>query len=324
MNKNVPYFVNEKALCESRNIGANTDVGAFSHILPGAKIGKDCNISDHVYIENDVIIGDNVTIKSGVQLCDGIRIETNSLICSNVSLASDLFPQSNTHPDHTSLTVVQSGASIGANSSIQTGVTVGYNALVAAGAVVTKDVPPHAVVTGNPAYIVNYRASGERAEHGLIEAELVNNDINAENAKYKKQIGVGECALWPLRTYDDMRGFLTVIEFDQDLPFRPQRCFFVYDVPGHNVRGEHAHRACDQFLIALHGELSIVVDDGKQRKEVRLDNQSVGLYLPAGIWGIQYKFSKDAVLAVYTSHPYQSDDYIREYGEFLRYIEQKT
>lgn len=316
------FFVHEKGICESANVGEGTKVWAFAHVLSGARIGADCNICDHVFIENDVIVGDKVTIKCGVQLWDGIRVEDDVFIGPNVTFANDLFPRSKQYPKDFLQTVIQEGASIGANATILPGVTVGRKAMVGAGAVVTKNVPPHAVVVGNPGRIISYRASdgvAGRMEPGDIAKPEVCEDITV-----KVPLAVGDCALWPMPGFDDMRGSLMVADFAHNLPFQPQRCFFVHDVQSHKVRGEHAHRNCEQFLVAVHGELSVVVDDGLQRKEVRLDSPSVGLYMPAGIWGIQYKFSADAVLVVFASHPYQADDYIREYSEFLMHVGQKS
>ena len=126
--------------------------------------------------------------------------------------------------------------------------------------------------------------------------------------------------MWSLPRFRDLRGALVPIEFQHDLPFIPKRQFFVFSVPGYKVRGEHAHKKCNQFLLALHGALSVVVDNGSEACEVRLSSPSIGLLMPAGIWGIQYKFSKDAVLAVYASEAYDSTDYIRTYDDFKEYI----
>jgi len=321
MKKTPTHFVHDNALCESENIGAGTRIWAFSHILPKAYIGEECNICDHVFIENDVVVGNRVTIKSGVQLWDGIRVEEDVFIGPNATFANDLFPRSKQYPNNFLPTVIQKGASIGANATILPGITIGQKSMVGAGAVVTKNVPPHAVVVGNPAYIINYHADNTFSE------QLNNNDLSKTNISQtqinKKPLGVGKCALWPLPAFDDMRGNLMVAEFEKNLPFQPKRCFFVHDVPSHKVRGEHAHRACEQFLVAVHGELSVVVDDGSQRKEVLLNKASIGLYMPAGIWGVQYKFSSDAVLAVFASHSYQSEDYIRAYNDFLQYVNNK-
>ena len=103
-----------------------------------------------------------------------------------------------------------------------------------------------------------------------------------------------------------------------DIPFLPARLFSVYDISSYEVRGEHAHYECRQFLIALHGAVSVVVDDGINAKETRLDTPGVGLYLPPMTWSIQYKFTDDAVLFVMASHPYSADDYIRDYDLFLK------
>lgn len=265
-----------------------------------------------------MIVGDRVTIKSGVQLWDGVRIEDGVFIGPNATFTNDLFPRSKDHSKAFLQTVVKAGASIGANVTILPGTTIGNKALVGAGAVVTKNVPPHAVVVGNPAHIINYRASLGNAEQ--VELKNIEKSFSSGNTNGKVSLGIGGCELWTMPSIDDMRGSLMVAEFSENLPFQPQRCFFVHDVKSHKVRGEHAHRVCEQFLIAIHGELSVVVDNGSQRKEVHLGQPSVGLYMPAGIWGIQYKFSSDGVLVVFASHPYQADDYIRDYSEFLKYV----
>jgi len=131
-------------------------------------------------------------------------------------------------------------------------------------------------------------------------------------------LGVGGSALWRLPHFRDDRGSLVVAELPTDLPFAPRRIFTVYDVPSYDVRGEHAHRECRQLLLATHGALSVVVDDGKETREVRLDVPTVALYMPPMIWGVQYKFTPDAVLLVLASHPYAPDDYIRDRAEFVK------
>jgi UDP-2-acetamido-3-amino-2,3-dideoxy-glucuronate N-acetyltransferase len=315
------YFVHDYAICESKDVGKNTRIWAFAHILPNAQIGAECNVCDHVFIENDVVLGDRVTIKSGVQLWDGVRIEDDVFIGPNATFINDLYPRSKKYPNEFLQTIIHKGASIGANATILPGVTIGQQAMIGAGAVVTKNVPPHAVVIGNPAYIINYNTDSLKDFHGTGHG-FIKDDV-FETQENRQPLAIGKCALWALPAFDDMRGNLMAAEFAQNLPFQPKRCFFVYDVPSHKIRGEHAHKNCEQFLIAVHGELSVVVDDGVQRKEIRLDRPSMGLYMPAKIWGIQYKFSSDAVLAVFASHPYQSEDYIRVYSDFLRYIGQE-
>lgn len=149
-------FCHSHALVEAEKIGAGTRVWAFAHVLPGAVIGRDCNVCDHVFIENDVIIGDRVTIKCGVQIWDGLRIEDDVFIGPNATFTNDLFPRSKVYPETFTQTLLSRGASIGANATILAGITIGTGAMVGAGAVVTKDVPAGAIVVGNPARIKGY------------------------------------------------------------------------------------------------------------------------------------------------------------------------
>lgn len=156
-------FVHPQALCESSNVGEGTRIWAFAHILPGARIGKNCNICDGVFVENDVVIGDNVTIKCGVQVWDGITVEDNVFIGPNATLTNDMYPKSRNADWKLLRTVLRTGCSIGANATILPGIEIGESAMIGAGAVVTKSVPSFAVVVGNPARIVGTKvpAQGE-------------------------------------------------------------------------------------------------------------------------------------------------------------------
>jgi UDP-2-acetamido-3-amino-2,3-dideoxy-glucuronate N-acetyltransferase len=309
------YFVHDTALCESSDIGEKTTIWAFVHILPGARIGRNCNICDHVFIEGDVVIGDNVTVKCGVQLWDGVRIEDNVFIGPNVTFANDLFPRSKMRPEKYLVTVIEKGASLGANATILPGITVGTGAMVGAGSVVTKNVPPYAIVAGNPARIISY-CQTDSIDYSQTSA------VSSSSANKIIPLNVNKCELWHLPSFTDMRGSITVNEFSENLPFAPKRCFFVYGVESNKIRGEHAHKICEQFLIAVHGKVSALIDDGVKRKEITLDSSTTGLYMPAGTWGVQYNFSSDAVLCVFASHSYSNNDYIRDYSEFIKYIEE--
>jgi acetyltransferase-like isoleucine patch superfamily enzyme len=301
-------FVHPQGLCESPTVGDGTRIWAFAHVLPGARIGRDCNVCDHTFIEGDVVIGDRVTVKSGVQLWDGVRLGNNVFVGPNATFTNDHFPRSKQRPERYLETFVEDGASIGANATILPGIRIGRSAMVGAGAVVTKNVPANAIVVGNPAVIVGYQTdTGAPTEPVIASGDLTD----------RHPLGVGDCALMPLRALGDMRGGLTPIEFAQDLPFVPRRSFLVYDVPSRRVRGEHAHKVCAQFLVAVHGRLNVMVDDGQNRIEVVLEDQRTGLYLSPMVWGVQYRFDRDTVLLVFASHPYDASDYIRDYEEFL-------
>lgn len=147
------YYAHPQSIVETVTVGEGTRIWAFTHVLPGALIGRDCNICDHVFIENDVIVGDRVTVKCGVQLWDGIRLEDDVFIGPNATFTNDIFPRSKQQFELL-LTVVRRGASVGANSTILPGITVGEGAMIGAGSVVTRDVPPHALVVGNPARVI--------------------------------------------------------------------------------------------------------------------------------------------------------------------------
>jgi len=146
-----PINIHTLADVQSDHIGEGTNVWQFCVILPGAVIGKNCNINALTLIENDVIIGDNVTIKSGVQIWDGLRLGDNVFIGPNVTFTNDFLPRSKVKPTAFLKTHVDSHASIGANATIIGGVTIGEYAMVGAGSVVTKDVSAHALIYGNPA-----------------------------------------------------------------------------------------------------------------------------------------------------------------------------
>ena len=302
-------FVHSHGICESATIGEGTRVWAFAHVLPGAKIGRDCNVCDHVFIENDVIAGDRVTIKSGVQLWDGLRIGDDVFIGPNVSFSNDKYPRSKHYQSVVLQTHIGRGASIGSGAVILPGLRIGAGAMVGAGAVVTQDVPARAIVSGNPARIVAYTDTPKNLEGASRARTSVLGEVTPTSVR-----GV---SLHRVPFAEDLRGRLSAVEFSRHVPFAPRRFFMVFDVPGKEVRGEHAHRRCHQFLLCARGSLSVVVDDGAAREEILLDQPEVGLYVPPMTWAIQYRYSPDGLLVVLASDPYDPDDYIRDYDEFL-------
>lgn len=300
-------MIHPSADVQTEHVGDGSNIWQFVVVLPRAKIGRDCNICAQVFIENDVVVGDRVTIKNGVQLWDGIRVDDDVFIGPNVTFTNDKFPRSKQHLASLLTTHICAGASLGGGSTILPGLKVGQGAMVGAGAVVTRSVPANAIVVGNPARIVGY----------------VNTDSWGANANFTPERGgskeskVSGVRLFTLPRITDIRGSLTVGEFDRSIPFEAKRYFMVFDVPSVETRGEHAHRECHQFLICIRGKVSVVADDGKNREEFVLDAPNIGLHLPPLVWGIQYKYSADAVLVVFASHYYDDGDYIRDYNQFL-------
>jgi dTDP-4-dehydrorhamnose 3,5-epimerase-like enzyme len=116
---------------------------------------------------------------------------------------------------------------------------------------------------------------------------------------------------------EDLRGALTFGEIEKHLPFKPRRFFVVFDVPSREVRGEHAHRELHEFLVCLRGSCAIALDDGESHDEVVLDTPTLGLHVPPKLWRVHYKYSPDAMLLALCSDAYDSEDYVRDYDQFL-------
>jgi WxcM-like, C-terminal len=216
--------------------------------------------------------------------------------------------------------VVRENVTIDAAAVIGAGVTIGQGAWVRAGAVVLRSVPANAVVEGNPAQVVGYLdGDGTRKRP---DPRHIHVDTFGHLARPSRvPLGVGESALFLMRRIADARGALTVGEVPTEVPFSPARYFVVFDVPSLELRGEHAHKQCQQFLICLHGSCRVLLDDGENRCEVTLDRPDAGVFMPEMIWGTQYRYTPDAVLLVFASRTYEADDYIRTYDEFISEVE---
>lgn len=296
-------FVHDKAICESNNVGVGTRIWPFAHVLPGARIGQDCNICENVFVENDVIVGDRVTIKCGVQLWDGVRLGCDVFIGPNATLTNDRLPRSKKYQEAVLQTVIEDGASIGANATLLPGISIGAFAIVAAGAVVTRNVPAHALVAGNPARIMRFVS-----ERGKL--------VTSHSCAVEVPLTLPHCHFIKFKSHKNESGTLIAVEHDGDLPFRPRRTFILQNIRPGQSRGNHGHRTCSQLLQVVSGHVSVLIDDGENREEILLNDTAVGLYLPPMIWCSIYGFSKGSVLQVYASHPYDDADYIRSYSNF--------
>ncbi|MCU0349779.1 MAG: acetyltransferase [Flavobacterium sp.] len=163
------FFIHDLADVKTTNIGDQTKIWQFCVIFEDTTIGSNCNICANVLIENKVTIGNNVTIKSGVQIWDGVIIEDDVFIGPNVTFTNDLIPRSKVYPLQFNETIIEKGASIGANSTLLSGLKIGKHSFVGAGSVVTKNIPAYTIWYGNPAKHRGYITS----EGNIINLLLV-------------------------------------------------------------------------------------------------------------------------------------------------------
>jgi len=129
---------------------------------------------------------------------------------------------------------------------------------------------------------------------------------------------VFDCAVIELGKIENDRGNLTVTQSLETVPFDIKRVFYLYDIPGGEARGAHAHKRCHQFLVAASGSFEIALDDGTNKRTVFLNRPFMGLHIPPGIWAAEQEFSSGAVCLVLASEPYEEEDYIRSYQEYLK------
>ena len=297
-------MINKTADVQTNEIGDCTIIHQFAVVMPNTKIGEECVIQSHVYIDSNVVVANRVKIGNGARFFTGTVLEDDVDIGPNVVVGSSPYLLS----AEVGSTVIRKGAWIGANSTLHPGINVGAGAQIAAGTVVTNDVPPKSIVSGSPAKIVGYTGTEEK------KTSITGQAGSLESSKVK---GV---QLHRIQNVKDLRGDLAAIEWERELPFTPKRAFFVYNVPNSSVRGEHAHKACHQFLLCLHGSIAVIVDDGQRREEFLLNEPHIGIHIPPKVWGIQYKYSSDAVLFVLASHEYDPTDYLRDYDDYLEYM----
>lgn len=276
-----------------------------ARVHAGATVAASAMLGDFVVAYPGADIGEHCRVRGYTQLWPGVRLEAGAELGPGVTLEAP-------EPGADAAIVIGPGVRVGAGALICRGVRLGQGAQVAAGAVVAQNVPPYAIVSGAPARITDYVQNASRAP--ALDWH--------QRASFPQQpsvvpLGVGGATLHRFKFLQDPRGDLSVGEFEKEIPFLPKRYFLVLNVPSDKTRGEHAHRACHQFLVCVKGSCAVVVDDLEQRCEVLLDAPDVGVYLPPMTWGIQYKYSSDAVLLVFASHYYAADDYIRDYDVFV-------
>ena len=184
--------------------------------------------------------------------------------------------------------------------------------MIGAGAVVTRDVPPGVIVTGNPARIrhrVADRPGANGAAHAAAAADAAAESLPVLTANGARVMSI------PVVT--DSRGALSYAQVGDELPFEVRRYFLLFDVPAGAIRGAHAHRELEQYIVCVHGSCRVIVDDGAHRDELRLSAPDRGVYLPPLLWTTVVPDSQDTAVIVLASAEYDPDDYIRDYDEFL-------
>ena len=273
-------FIHKLADVQTSKIGDGTTIWQFVVVLENASIGENTNVCSHCFVENDVVVGDRVTVKNGVQLWDGIRVGNDVFIGPNVTFTNDKYPRSKSYPDEFLQTTICDGASIGGGATILPGLTIGPGAIVGAGSVVTKSVPANAIVTGNPARIAHFDAK-------QIDPQELEKLANTKVPSSYRLPGFKAACLINVNEINNELGSLVVSEFAEHFPFQPKRLFQISGVPSHAVRGSHAHHQCHQLLICTQGSCSVLVDDGVNRVEIKLDRQNIGVYMPPRTWGTQ-------------------------------------
>jgi UDP-2-acetamido-3-amino-2,3-dideoxy-glucuronate N-acetyltransferase len=281
---------------------ADAVIGAHAVVEAGAAIGARCRIGAGAFVGAGVMLGDEVEVGA------------------NATLASAHGSAASGSAAATAHTRVADGVRIGAGATVVAGVAVHTGAWIKPGAVVTRAVPPGAIVEGNPAVMTGHvgAVEGPTADRRVARARAASHEP-AED--WIQPTAVEGVAIYNFPVIKDMRGDLTVGEFDRQIPFKPLRYFMVFDVPSREIRGEHAHHTCHEFLVCVRGQCAVAADDGTHRVEVLLDTPARGVYLPPMTWRVHYKYSPDAILLVFASHHYDPSDYVRDYGEFMRLVQ---
>lgn len=249
--------------------------------------------------------GDLSAFDSSIRVGPNSYIGPNVIVGKNVSVGARVTITAGPS-GASSRTSIEEGVAIGDGAVVSGPLQVGAFAVINPGSIVTKSVPPFAIVEGNPAQVVGY------VQPGAIKGEFI--EPPAEVGQFLQAVG---CDIWRLPKVIDLRGNLTYAEIDQYLPFSPNRFFIVFGVPNEKVRGSHAHHQLHELLVCVHGSVTVTLDNGAECRQLVMNDPTIMLHLRPMTWTTQYNYSSDAVLMVLCSDPYEADDYIRDYDSFL-------
>lgn len=150
---------------------------------------------------------------------------------------------------------------------------------------------------------------------------ILETTINMLKKMQQNKVTISDCKIVKLPAIGNRDGHIAPIENEELVPFDIQRIFYLYDIPGGESRGAHAHKDCHQFLVATCGSFEVILDDGTNQKNVQLNHPSTGLLIPPGIWASEVNFSGGAICLVLASHTFDESDYLRNYDEYLKYIQ---
>lgn len=147
--------------------------------------------------------------------------------------------------------------------------------------------------------------------------------MNSLNIAGKLKSSIYDCVILPLNKIHNRAGNITIVEGAQNIPFEVRRIYYLYDIPGGESRGGHAHKELHQLVVAASGSFDVLLDDGENKKVVTLNRPDYGLLIVTGIWRELMEFSSGAICLVLASHTYDAADYIREYDDFLKFKNDK-
>ena len=276
------------------SIHPSAQVGPGVNIAPDAAVGPNC------VLRGAISIGARATLGPGVCLGGAAVVAADCRIDAGVKTTEDL------PGDEGAPLVLGVGVQVGAGSVLRPGLEIGTGARIEPGSVVTRAVPAHAIVAGNPAVVV-----------GFVTTEPLPTFVDGSGEDVIRSRAVAGVSFHRFPMVREPRGSLIFSEFGMEVPFVPKRYFMVHDVPPHNLRGTHARETCGELLVCVAGSINAVVDDGLAREEYVLDQPHLGLYIPPLVWATQYKHTPNAILMVFATHHYDAGDYIVDYEGFV-------
>ena len=207
--------------------------------------------------------------------------------------------------------VLKDDVVIGAGAIVAGAKVIGTGARVEPGAVVSQDVPAHAIVSGNPARVIGYSTPPGPDRTSSTPIQI----MPPEQPGSVRLLGGAE--LFRFQEIVDLRGSLSFAQLGQGLPFVIKRFFCVYGVPSSELRGEHAHRSLHELLISVSGSVKVSLTNGNERQEVVLESPDVGLHIPPFVWSTQFQYQPNSVLLVMCSEGYDPESYIRDFDQYL-------